>query len=156
MRFEAIQIRGSNKYNFIILTRDKPDSELKERIRAQIREAMEALGRKEESYSVSILEDDRAEEPGDIGYPELKPGANYLLFAFRSDRDSAEYPSPRAFEEEREELAKGIFKPSGSRVALVLLYDSRLQAIITEGRQRSVLMVGSVSKRSGKVTRRIW
>lgn len=156
MRFEAIPIRGINKYNFIILTKGKPDSALREAIRSQLDKAMEALGRKEDSYSVSILEDDRAEEPGDTGYPELKPGANYLLFAFRSGRDSAEYPSPRELEEEREELARGIFKPSGSRLALVLLYDSRLQVITTEGRQKSVFMVGSISKRSGKANRRMW
>ncbi len=132
MKFEAIEINEHSKYSFIIGTMSKPDKELKERIRAQIGEAMEALGRPRDSYSVSILQN---EEPGEIldsGYPELDISRDYLLFAMLRSSDSAESLSEGEIEERKEELARGIFSPSGSRIALVLLYDSSLAIVITK------------------------
>lgn len=155
MRFEAIEIERSANYNFIVGTKDKPDEALKERIREQIKEAMEALGRGPDSYSVSILADDR-EEPEDKEYPVLSPGKSYLLFAFRSSGDSAESPSPTELEEEREEIARGIFRPDRSKVALVLLYDASLQTVITKGVPLAVLAMGKVGTRGAGAKRRTW
>jgi len=132
MRFEAIEINENSKYSFIIGTISKPDDDLKERIRAQIGEAMEALGRPRDSYSVSILQDEEPEEARDSGYPELDLSRDYLLFAMLRSSDSAESLSEREIEERKEELARGIFSPPGSRIALVLLYDSSLGIVITK------------------------
>ena len=132
MRFEAIQIRGINKYNFIILTKGKPDSALRESIRSQLHKAMEALGREPDSYSVSILQNEEAEETREREYPELKISRNYLLFAMLRSSNSGESLSPRELEEQKEEIARGIFPPRRSRIALVLLYDSSLEVIVTQ------------------------
>lgn len=132
MRFEPIQIRANALYNFYIETWDKPDNALKERIRAQIGEAMGALGREPDSYSVSILQNSEAEESGDSEYPELKIGRNYLIFAILGSGDSAESLADKELEEQRAELARGIFPPKNSRIALVLLQDSSISLITTQ------------------------
>jgi len=132
MRFEAVELNEIDKYSFVIGTKDKPDILLKERIRAQIGEAMESLGFSPESYSVTVQRDDQ-EEPEEPGYPELRPGKNYLLFAISRSGDSAESLSDRELEEKRAELARGLFPPEGSRVALVLLQDSTIGVIVTRG-----------------------
>ncbi len=129
MRFETIELLPYMSYSFIIETREKPDQVLKERIREQIGEAMEALGREPDSYSVTVSQGSE-ENSGEREFPELGKGRNYLLFALRSSGDSAESElSPRELEEEREELARGIFPPRDSRIALVLLQDSAVSVI---------------------------
>lgn len=130
MRFEAVELNEIDKYSFVIGTKDKPDILLKERIRAQIGEAMESLGFSPESYSVTVQRDDQ-EEPEEPGYPELRPGKIYLLFAISRSGDSAE--SLSELEEKRAELARGLFPPEGSRIALVLLQDSTIGVIVTRG-----------------------
>lgn len=131
MRFEPIQIRGNSLYNFYIETWDKPDNSLKERIRDQIREAMEALGREPDSYSVTVLKGDKSgEESGNPELPHLLPQNSYIIFAFRES--GGNLYSLGELEEEREEIAKGLIRPAGSRVALVLLYDSSLKMIVSD------------------------
>ena len=133
MRFEAIEITDLLRYNFIVGSRLKPDEALKERIRGQIGEAMRALGRKPDSYSVSILHNTETEEARDNVYPELEVGKNYLLFAMLQSGDSAESPlSNKELEEQQEELARGVFCPEMSRIALVLLYDSSIGIVKTK------------------------
>lgn len=132
MRFEAVELNGIDRYSFVIGTKDKPDIPLKERIRAQIGEAMESLGFSPESYSVTVHKDNE-EEPEERGYPELRPGKNYLLFAISRSGDSAESLLNRELEEQREEIARGLFPPEGSSVALVLLQDSTIGVIVTKG-----------------------
>lgn len=82
MRFEAVELIDSEFYAFIIETRDKPDNALRERIREQIREAMESLGFSPGSYSVTVLKADSLEEAEDRGYPKLRREKNipYLVF----------------------------------------------------------------------------
>ena len=133
MRFEAIEIKRSTSYNFIVGTKDKPDEALKERIREQIREAMEALGREPEGYSVTVMRDEWEDRPEDREYPTLLPGRNYLLFAMLSSGSSAESLSSGELEERKSELAKGILCPNNTRIALVLLQDSRIGVIVAEG-----------------------
>ena len=128
MRFEAIEILPYMHYGFIIETKEKPEEALKERIREQIGEAMGALGREPESYSVTVCQG-YEESLGEREFPEFGQSRNYLLFALRSGGDSAEPLSPRELEEEREELARGIFAPRESRIALVLLQDSSISLI---------------------------
>lgn len=133
MRFEAIPINKHEIYNLFIETEDKPDSELREIIREQIREAMRALGREPDSYSVIIGQADR-EEPEDTPFPYLAPGGDYLLFAIRrSSRGerSAESLSARELEELKRELAVGIIPPENSRIALVLLRDCSIGIIVS-------------------------
>ncbi len=132
MRFEAIEIERDSKYSFIVGTVEKPDNALRDRIREQIREAMEALGRDPDSYSVSILQNEEPEEARDKAYPELQGSRNYLLFAMLRSSNSAESLSARELEEQKEEIARGIFPPRESRIALVLLYDSSLGIIVTK------------------------
>lgn len=132
MRFEAIEIERDSKYSFIVGTAEKPDQALKERLRAQIWEAMEALGRAPDSYSVSILQNREPEEARDKTYPELRGSRDYLIFAMLSGSDSAESLADRELEEQKEEIARGIFSPRESRIALVLLYDSSLGIIVTK------------------------
>ncbi len=129
MRFEAIEIEGNIDYNFVIGTLSKPDKELKERIRAQIGEAMGALGRDQSSYSVSILQNEEPGEARDSVYPELKINSLYILFVMLRGSDSAEALSEREIEERKEELSRSIICPKGSRIALVLLYDSSISLI---------------------------
>lgn len=131
MRFEPIQIRANALYNFYIETWDKPDKELKERIKEQIREAMDALGRKSDSYSVTVLKGDKpGEESGNPELPPLSPRGRYIIFAFRES--GGDILSLGELEEERKEIAAGLILPSGSRVALVLLYDSSLKMIVSD------------------------
>ena len=132
MRFEAVTLSEIDKYSFVIGTKNKPDNDLKERIRSQIGEAMESLGFSPDSYSVTVRRDNW-EEPEDRGYPELSYHSTYILFAITKSGDSAESLSDRELEEQREELARGIFPPEGSRVALVLLQDSSIGVIVTKG-----------------------
>lgn len=133
MRFEAIEIERSANYNFIVGTKDKPDEALKERIREQIREAMEALGREPEGYSVTVMRDDWEDRPEEREYPTLFPGRNYLLFAMLSSGSSGESLSSGELEERKSELAKGVFCPANTKIALVLLQDSRIGVIVTKG-----------------------
>ncbi len=130
MRFEAIPIEKFSLYNLFIETEDKPDQDLKDLIRAQIREAMEALGREPNSYSVIIGQADR-EEPEESPFPYLAPGGDYLLFAIRrsSRGDSAESMGAQDLEELKRELAVSIIPPEDSRIALVLLYDAYVTVI---------------------------
>lgn len=131
MRFEPIQIRANALYNFYIETWDKPDNALKERIKGQIREAMEALGREPDSYSVTVLKGDKpGEESGNPELPPLSPRGRYLIFAFRESGGNTY--SLGELEEERKEIAEGLIRPKGSRVALVLLYDSSLKMIVSD------------------------
>lgn len=139
MRFEAIEIDKFYRYSFVIETRDKPDREIKEHIRAQIREAMEALGREPDSYSVTVSQGSE-ENPGEREFPTLEGNKNYLLFAFRSSGEVTDSRSLEEIGEEREELARGIFAPRGSRIALVLLQDSSLSVIKSEYNERRVLI----------------
>jgi hypothetical protein len=131
MNFEILEIDENKLYNFVIGTRSKPDSQLKARIRAQIREAMESLGRSEDSYSVSIVRNEE-ETPKEKEPEPMRPGSNYLIFAILYSGDSAELPSDKELEEEKEELARGIMVPHSSRVALVLLYDQMIRTLVTE------------------------
>ena len=132
MRFEAIEIQEYCKYSFIVGTAEKPDNSLKEMIREQIGEAMGALGRAPDSYSVSILQNEEPEEARDKTYPELESSRDYLLFVMLRSSDSAEPLSPRELEEQKAELARGVFAPRESRIALVLLYDSSLGIVVTK------------------------
>lgn len=131
MRFEAIPIEKAALYNLFIETEDKPDQDLKAHIREQIREAMEALGREPDSYSVIIGQADR-EEPEESPFPYLAPGGDYLLFAIRrSSKDSAESMGAQDLEELKKELAVSIIPPEDSRIALVLLRDCSIGVIIS-------------------------
>lgn len=132
MRFEAIEIKRDISYNFVIGTMAKPDNVLKERIREQIREAMGALVREPDSYSVSILQNQEPEESGDSEYPELQIGRDYLIFAMLRSPNSAESLSDKELEASKAELARGIFPPKRSRIALVLLQDSSFGLITTK------------------------
>ena len=132
MRFEAIEIQEYCKYSFIVGTAEKPDNSLKEMIREQIGEAMGALGRAPDSYSVSILQNEEPEEARDKTYPELESSRDYLLFVMLRSSDSAEPLSPRELEEQKAELARGVFAPRESRIALVLLYDSSISLMNTQ------------------------
>ena len=132
MRFEAIEIQEYCKYSFIVGTAEKPDNSLKEMIREQIGDAMGALGRAPDSYSVSILQNEEPEEARDTGYPELKMGRKYILFAMLRSSESSESLSIRELEEQKEELSKGIICPKNSRIALVLLYDSSISLMNTQ------------------------
>ena len=131
MRFEAIEIRKDALYNFVIETRSKPDNDFRESIREQIREAMEALDRKPESYSVSIIQG-REEETRERQFPTLEPGKNYLLFAIVDKEESGNSLTKRELEEQKEELTRGIFPPERSRVAMVLLHNSLVGVMITK------------------------
>lgn len=131
MRFEVIEIERGALYNFIVETRSKPDNALRESIREQIREAMEALDRNPESYSVSIIQG-REEETRERQFPTLEPGKNYLLFAIVDKDESGDSLTNRELGEQKEELAKGIFPPERSRVAMVLLYNSLVGVVITK------------------------
>lgn len=139
MIFNSVDIREHIYYSFVIETRDKPDQDLKEHIRAQIGEAMEALGMAPDSYSVTVSqgygESLGEPNPAISNAPLFGQMKNYLLFAFRSSRDSSgELAEPLTFaelEEEREELARGIYCPTESRIALVLLQDSSLSLIMS-------------------------
>lgn len=131
MRFEAVEIQRAALYNFVIETRSKPDNDFRESIREQIREAMEALDRKPESYSVSIIQG-REEETRERQFPTLEPGKNYLLFAIVDKDESGDSLTKRELEEQKEELARGIFPPERSRVAMVLLYNSIVGVVITK------------------------
>lgn len=133
MRFETIRLNPIDKYAFVIGTRDKPDNALKEWIRSQIGEAMASLGFPPDSYSVTINRGDKLEEEGEREYPSLTAGADYLIFGIINRGDSAESFSDREIEESREELAKAIFPPEGSRIALVILRDSTVSLLITKG-----------------------
>ena len=130
MRFEAVEIRRDALYNFIVETRAKPDNALREHIRGQIREAMEALDREPDSYSISILQG-KEEETRERQFPTLEPRKNYLLFAIVDNGEAGDSLPNRELEEQREELAKGIFAPERSRVALVLLRDSLVGVVVT-------------------------
>lgn len=142
MRFEAIEIAEWINYNFIVGSRLKPDEALKERIRGQIETAMRALGREPDSYSVSILHNTEPEEVRDKLYPELEVGKNYLLFAMLQSGDSGESPlSNKELEEQQEELARGVFCPQMSRIALVLLYDSSIGIVKTKKSMSGFLRV---------------
>jgi hypothetical protein len=130
MRFEIFDIDPNKKYSFVIGTRAKPDTLIKERIRAQVTEAMSSLGRDPESYSVSIVQ---SEEP-DLGEPELpvlSGRRDYLIFALLHTGEGQEPISGRELEETKEEISRGLFCPEGSRVTLVLLYDCTVRAIVT-------------------------
>ena len=146
MRFEAVEIRRDALYNFIVETRAKPDNALRETIREQIREAMEALERTPESYSISIIQG-REEDTRERQFPTLEPGKDYLLFAIVDNGNDKESPSNRELEEQRGELARGIFPPDKSRVALVLLYDSLVGVVITKK-----LIIASISHQIAKTT----
>lgn len=131
MRFEAIEIQRVALYNFVVETRSKPDNDFRESIREQIREAMEALDRKPESYSVSIIQG-REEETRERQFPTLEAGKNYLLFAIVDKDESGDSLTKRELEEQKAELARGIFPPERSRVAMVLLYNSLVGVVITK------------------------
>ena len=131
MRFEIFDIEEYLRYAFIIGIGTKPDNYLKERIRDQIREAMESLGREPESYSVSIVRNEE-EESGESGMEPLRIGRKYLIFALLSSGELDDSLSDRELEEEKRELSKGIFCPQGSWVTLVLLYDATVKMIATE------------------------
>ena len=122
------KIDKMRRYNFIIGTWERPDYDLKNRIRAQIGEAMEALGRTSESYSVSIIQSEG--ETGEEGLIILEGGSNYLIF-FLLDSRSGETSSDLELEEEKEEIAQGIatLLPDNSRAALVLLYNCTIEMI---------------------------
>ncbi len=134
MRFEAIGIDENSLYNFFIGTKEKPDSDIEDLIKEQIRAAMEALGREPGSYSVIIGQADR-EEPEESPFPSLGPGSDYILFAIRrSSRGegySAESMETRDLLELQKQWAKMIIPPEDSRIALVLLQDCSLGVIIS-------------------------
>jgi hypothetical protein len=130
MIFEVVELQKNRKYTFIIGTRAKPDNYLRARIREQIGEAMSSLGREPDSYAVSIVKNE--EESGEKPLPPLQMGRDYLIFAILFSGDSAEIFSEKELEEQREELARGIFAPQGSRVTLVLLHDALVNVLTTE------------------------
>ena len=88
MRFEAIPIEKTALYNLFIETEDKPDPELKEHIREQIGEAMGALGREPDSYSVTVSQGSGESlgepNPAISNAPIFGQCRDYVLFAFRS------------------------------------------------------------------------
>ena len=61
----------------------------------------------------------------------MEPRKNYLLFAIVDNGEAGDSLPNRELEEQREELAKGIFAPERSRVALVLLRDSLVGVVVT-------------------------
>ena len=130
MIFEVVELQKNRKYTFIIGTRAKPDNYLRARIRDQIGEAMSSLGREPDSYAVSIVRNE--EENREKTLPPLQIGRDYLIFATLFSGDSAESFSERELEEQREEVARGIFAPKDSRVALILLQDALVNVIATE------------------------
>ena len=131
MIFEVVELQKNRKYTFIIGTRAKPDNYLRARIREQIGEAMSSLGREPDSYAVSIVRNEE-EENREKALPPLQIGRDYLIFATLFSGDSAESFSERELEEQREEVARGIFAPKDSRVALILLQDALVNVIATE------------------------
>ena len=92
---------------------------------------MSYLGREPDSYAVSIVRNEE-EESGEKPLPPLQMGRDYLIFAILFSGDSAESFSEKELEEQREEVARGIFAPKNSRVALVLLRDALVNIITTE------------------------
>jgi hypothetical protein len=131
MIFEIVELKKNRKYTFVIGTRAKPDNYLRARIRNQIDRAMSYLGREPDSYAVSIVRNEE-EESGEKPLPPLQMGRDYLIFAILFSGDSAESFSEKELEEQREEVARGIFAPKNSRVALVLLRDALVNIITTE------------------------
>ncbi len=135
MIFNSVDIRSHIFYSFVIETRDKPDQVLKEHIRAQIGEAMRALGREPDSYSVTVSQGSGESlgepNPAISNVPKFGQCRDYVLFAFRFSGDSAEPLTFAELEEEREELARGIYCPTQSRISLVLLQDSSLSVLLS-------------------------
>lgn len=127
MKFAICKLENSKRYGFIIGTRAKPDSLLKEQIRNQFEEAMTSLKRSEKGYSVSILHSETAEEgTGDL--PSLETGSTYLIFGLLGS-ETGERPSDEELEDQKNELFKGIeaISPGNSRVALIVLYDASVK-----------------------------
>jgi hypothetical protein len=129
MRFSVYKLNNSKRYGFIVGTRSKPDTLLKERIRGQFEEAMSSLDRSGEEYSVSIVQSEGAEE-GTAVTPTLEQGSKYLLFALL-DSNLGERPSDRELGEDKEEISRviGTTLPSNSKAALIVLYDCCLDCI---------------------------
>lgn len=150
MRYKIFEIpyqdtdpQYNNKFNFIVGTRVKPDNVLKEKIRAQIGEAMGAFGISPEGYSVMVIEEPGGEEsPKENGisvfsdFPGFRIEINYILFVLLSGGGSGEFPPDKELEEIKAEIAGGIICPDKSQIALVLLYDASIEVLITEGYAR--------------------
>lgn len=130
MRFEIFEIKEFENYAFVIGTRSKPDSLLKESIRGQIEEAMSSLSREPESYKVSVVQSGDP-ELGEPDIPTLTPGKKYLIFALLYTGDGQEPFSARDLEEQKEEISRGLFCPPDSRVTLVVLQDASVKAIVS-------------------------
>lgn len=138
MKFEAVELNEIDKYCFVIGTKVRPDNSIKEGIRAQIGEAMESLGFSPESYSVTVIkEDNPTDKPEESGYPTLGFGKKYILFAILGD--SAASLSNQELEEQRAELARGIFPPEDSQIALVLLEDWQISIVVSKGVPRAFI-----------------
>ena len=135
MRFEAIPINKHEIYNLFIETEDKPDSELRELIRAQIDKAMSSFERRDpQTHRIAIIPDWDSAESGSPEIPESLDSRNqYLIFAivYSPEPDSAESLSHAELEYYREELGSMLEGISGeeTRAALVLLRDCSVSVI---------------------------
>lgn len=131
MRFKVLELQKNIRYSFIAGTRERADSELRSRIREQIEEAMSALDREPDSYSVSVIRNP-GEEPEEGEIPLLGIERDYLIFALLDSGDSGGTFSEREFEEQKSELSRGIIPPPKSRIALVLLHDTTIEIISSQ------------------------
>ena len=136
MRYAIYKIEPSLSYLITIGSRDKPDSEFRERVQSDINRAMGAFSRERgSSHALAIVTDSNSAESGEEStIPELFPGGQYLIFAlFSSGEISAEF---------REELSgnqtelEGAFRrllgednPSDISIGLVLLRDCSVKLI---------------------------
>lgn len=131
MRFEIVQLDPNVSVTFVIGTRERPDTEMKDQIREQIETAMDHLSRPRESYSISVIQDRAAfttPETGSAGL-EFEPHTTYICFAIADSSDSMEPLSDRELADIRRELADSIIPPAGSRISLVVLRDSRVSVL---------------------------
>lgn len=128
MRIEIIEIKPDLSYSFIVGAGERPDSVLREKVRGRLAEAMGALGKGPGSYEVTFLRVDQ-DSPRASPISQMEPDRDYLIIASLSVTDPNLLTDGELADQE-DDLKRGIILPAGSRIALVLLHNAIVRAII--------------------------
>ena len=135
MEYSIYKIVPDMSYVITIGSRDKPDSEFREKVQRDIDRAMGAFSRERgASHSLAILTDPNFDNsPEDLPTTEIFPGGQYLIFAliYSNPHDPAE--SREDLGENRAELERAFERIIGEdnindiNIGLVLLRDCSIK-----------------------------